>query len=212
MPIFRKSGVAVLFIHVPKTGGSSLEDLFAASGWEVHQLDRNGRRTLNPHRRCSPQHMHASMLEDTLRLDTFRMSFMVVREPIARFRSELLMQHPALKEPWPARLERTATSLLRGYTADPFIADNHLRPQSHFYVPGTTVFRFEDGLDHVAQTLRDTHSLDLDLTKGVPHRLPGGKGFSSSAIEIPEHLQRDLVHFYRDDYTSFDYEVPAPGR
>lgn len=209
MPIFRKNGVSVLFIHVPKTGGSSVEDLFAASGWEVHYLDRGGRKSLNPNRRCSPQHMHGTMLADTFQLDSFRLSFMMVREPIARFRSELLMQQPALQEPWTGKVERTATSLLREYTTNPFVADNHIRPQSHFYVPGAKVFSFESGLDRMAEELRDTHSLDLNLRKGVPHRFPGGRGFSSSAIRIPGHLQRDLFHFYREDFSWFGYDAPA---
>src|SRR5699024_10078740 len=168
MPIFRKGRTSVLFIHVPKTGGSSLENLFLSSGWEVELLDRGMKRTFNPHRLCSPQHMHASMLANTLRLDTFDLTFMLVREPIALFRSELVMRNPSLTTAWSREVEKCAQRLLRTSTTDPHVADNHVRPQHEFYVPGTKVFQLESGLENVATTLRDEHGLRLDLTKGVP--------------------------------------------
>ena len=42
MPVFRQDGRAVLFVHVPKAGGSTLERLFAKSGWTTGYRDPKG--------------------------------------------------------------------------------------------------------------------------------------------------------------------------
>ncbi|MGY5765385.1 sulfotransferase family 2 domain-containing protein [Brachybacterium sp. DNPG3] len=208
MPIFRKSGVSVLFVHVPKAGGTSIENLFMRSGWDVGLLDRGVGKSFNVYRRCSPQHMHASMLSDLLRLQMFDLVFMVVREPLARFRSELVMRRPGLEEPWSDEVEEFAFQLLRNSSANPFTADNHIRPQSEFYVPGSKVFHLEEGLDRIAETLRDVHGLDLDLSEGVPHDTARRGSMSSSRIELPDHLERDLVQYYWDDFIRFGYDIP----
>ena len=49
MPVFRQDGRAVLFVHVPKAGGSSLERLFAKSGWTTGYRDpKGGVGSMNP--------------------------------------------------------------------------------------------------------------------------------------------------------------------
>ena len=72
MPVFRRDERAVLFVHVPKAGGSSLERLFAKSGWTTGYRDpKGGVGSMNSVRRCSPQHMHRPMLEQVFRLERF---------------------------------------------------------------------------------------------------------------------------------------------
>jgi len=94
VPVFVKDDVSVLFVHVPKTGGSAVEDAFADAGWDTHLLDRtSARHPSRRFRRCSPQHLHAEMLEQLVRLERIDLVLVVVREPLARFRSEYLWRH-----------------------------------------------------------------------------------------------------------------------
>ena len=89
MPIFKKGKQDLLFIHVPKTGGTSIEKLFHLSGWRTAYLDLNLKgKSFNHLRICSPQHMHAEMLQQQLLIHKFSGIFMTVRHPYDRFRSE----------------------------------------------------------------------------------------------------------------------------
>lgn len=141
MPIFYTDKTAVLYIHVPKTGGSSIEALFLASGYDhyfLHTRHSAMTRTL----RCSPQHYHADLLEACFDLARFDLIFMTVRHPVARMLSEYKMRMPDGQDPDP-----WVHKMLDRVRDDPFLLDNHLRPQVAFHVPGAQVFRQEDRFD-----------------------------------------------------------------
>lgn len=207
MPIFRKAGVALLYIHVPKTGGTSVEDLFINSGWEVDFLDRGvpGWRILNEYRRCSPQHYHSDILSSVLRLETFDHIFMTVREPEARFCSEIVMRKPDLIEPWNESTDEYVRNALRLVSGDPFLLDNHLRPQHEFYVPGASVHRLEDGLDAMVEWLRS--KCDVDIPTEIPWSTAREGSMPGSGVRVPEDLRRSLKSLYALDYRLFGYEV-----
>lgn len=207
MPIFRKGDIAVLYVHVPKTGGTSIENLFTMSGWEVHLLDRGRPGTLNPYRRCSPQHMHASALLERLRPETFNLVFMTVREPLARFRSEVVMRNPGLEQPWSKDVQRWTQDILRRYLANPYALDNHLRPQSEFYIPGSRVWKLEDGLVRVVEELRTVHG--LDLADKVPHTMTRAGTLSAGGVKPPSEIEEQVIDIYRDDYARLDYPLPT---
>ena len=61
MPLLVKDGRAFLFVHVPKTAGSSVYDTFKRGGWKVHDFDRTYKS--NKFRTCPPQHFHAELLQ-----------------------------------------------------------------------------------------------------------------------------------------------------
>lgn len=206
MPIMRNGSKNVLYVHVPKTGGSSVEELFSASGYEIHLRDPSLPGSLNPLRRCSPQHMHASSLGDRLNFGKFHLTFMTVREPLARFKSEVVMRHPDLQESWNDDVEEWAWTRLRQYQQNPFVQDNHFRPQTEFYIPGSWVFRLEDGLRAMVDALNRAHNLALRTS--IPQK-PARKGtYPSYRVEIPRDLRQVLVDFYADDYIKFGYDYP----
>ncbi len=205
MPILRKGEKALLYIHVPKTGGSSIEDHFRDAGWEIHLLDRSGPGSLNRHRKCSPQHMEGTALEQRLQLSSFDLIFMTVREPMARFRSEVLMQAPAMQKGWTRAADEKMRKALRSLADDPYVLDNHLRPQHEFYVPTARVFRLEDGLDTLAHALRDDH--EVDIPTEMPHnRVHAGKK-SSATVELPQDIEGMARELYHQDFIRFGYPL-----
>lgn len=207
MPIFRKDGRNILFIHVPKAGGTSIEMVFRQSGYQRAYLDgKMGPQSVNYVRRCTPQHMHAAMLESLFRLDRFDAIFMVVREPMARFRSEYLWR---LRDRNPrtdaSAVEKWAKSAFKRYAADPFIFDNHLRPQVEFALAGARTYHLEQGLGSILADLDSRWRLDLDTE--IPRARHGRDvtGRSSSDVEISPTVARLVKDVYARDYATFDY-------
>lgn len=206
MPVFRRDGKKVLYVHVPKTGGSSVERLFLRSGWKSAYLDRKvGPGSANWLRRCSPQHMHAEMLQLMFHVDRFDLVFLTVREPLARFRSEYSMRHRDDLRTDSELVDAWATKAMRRYEANPFWHDNHLRPQVEFLLPGAEVYRLEDGLDRMAADLRARFGLELDAE--VPHHMAREKqsGIPSGQVQVSAETEKRLREFYRDDFEQFGY-------
>jgi len=206
MPVLRRDGRSILFVHVPKAGGSTVERVFGRSDWKVLYRDpKEGPQSLNALRRCSPQHMHRAMLETLFELHRFEAVFMTVRDPVARFRSEYAMRDPEHVTADAARVEAWAEKAFLRYAADPFVWDNHLRPQAEFYVPGCTVYRLEDGLDAAVRDLNERW--DLGLVEDVPRVMDraAASGRASSDVPVGAALEARLRACYSEDFARFGY-------
>lgn len=202
MPVFLKDDTKVLFIHVPKTGGTAVEHLFRNAGYEIRlRQTKANSGAMQELRRCSPQHMHASLLREILRLPLLDPVFMLVRDPIARFRSEYAMRQAKSMRTDAASVEAWADQVLSDYARNPYTRDNHLRPQAQFRLPRTRVFRLEDGLEKLVVELNSSHALGLDTD--VPRTMVSP--IRSSDVEISPRLERRLREVYAEDYEAFGY-------
>lgn len=212
MPIFRKDGKKVLFIHVPKTGGGSIERLFRDSGWRIDLWNGSFKPdSLNHLTRTTPQHMDAFTIQRTLRIDRFDLVFMFVRHPFSRFRSEYLWRLRKAKsvdvsEPV---VERWALKSFADFAANEYLWDNHLRPQVDFYLPGAHVFRYEHGLESAMDELSRVYELPLDGSLGRAHSDVGPSGNKSSDVQLSELLTARLRDFYWRDFEFFGYSSEA---
>lgn len=203
MPVFIKEGKSVLFVHVPKAGGSSIEAFFELNGFRIEYLDTGGRDSLNHLTRCSPQHMHAEMLRSIFNIDAFDYIFMLVRHPIVRLKSEYLMYESNRKVPF----RDWVCSMFNSYEANAYLADNHVRPQSHFYLPGSDFFRIEDGLGpEWVQRIQLKTGFSFKIP--VPHDLNRKSidGVSVNDIAVESDLEKNIRDFYRADFVEFGYE------
>lgn len=207
MTVFSHGDTKILYVHVPKTGGTSVEYAYRDAGWTLSY--RDGRHKENLYVRCSPQHMHARRLQDTFRLAKFHGIFMTVREPIARFRSEYLMRHDR-RESFPvdaSSVEEWAFLQFDRQRRDPYHLDNHLRPQSEFFLPNTRVYKLEDGLDTMLLDLNK--AFNVDGPSSAPRAKEGGgtHSVSSRDVEISDRLREELQVRYAADYKMFGYDL-----
>lgn len=211
----------MLFVHIPKTGGTSVEGAFVAGGWTQHlYTDTSVSEVEVLHRamRSSQQHFHGEVLQSVLNLDAVDLSFSVVRHPVARFRSEYSYRNAhklrcgLAPDPWD-----WAQNAFAEYARNPYHLDNHLRPQVDFLVPGLELFRFEDGIDNILAELNDLYDLGIPPASNVPgwarYALDSEResGVRSSQIEISPVLKEHLDAFYQADFEVFGYAAHAPG-
>lgn len=208
MPVFRRDGRNVLFIHVPKCGGSSVERAFRASGYQAQYLDGNiGPGTINSVRACTPQHMHAAMLEQIFAIERFDAVFMIVRDPLARFRSEYVWRHRDQTR-LSARSDdvaRWAAQAFRQFREDPFVYDNHIRPQEDFWLPRADVYHLEDGLESIVGDLNSRFDFGVVLEPARAKDSESEYSLASQDVELSETLRADVQEFYRRDYVRFGY-------
>ncbi len=199
MPLFTKLDRSVLYIHVPKTGGTSVEQFFITNGFAAEYLDAGGGKSLNQYRRCPPQHMHAEQLQAILRPSRCNYVFATVRDPLARIVSEYRMrarghaEFPAL----PAWLDQS----LKRYSEDAYIFENHLRPQVQFMVPGCGVFRQEEGFGTAMIERLEGQMQTQFERRNFGHNKP------ERQVHVPPEdvssINRRVREFYWQDYAAF---------
>ncbi len=206
MPVFSKGKKHFLFVHIPKTGGTSIEKCFQDNGFRISYRDVGGKLSLNSIRKCSPQHMHAELLEQTFNLSSFEGIFMLVRDPLSRVRSEFGMRNHNTYKGDNDHFHRWFSKTLRTYSEDKFVYDNHFRPQSDFYIQGASVYKLESGMSSIIQEISNDFELGLEY-EDIPHTLNREKqsGFSTKDVHVGESLQKKIEFLYKDDYRNFNY-------
>lgn len=205
MPVFfDRERPGVFYVHVPKTGGTHVERLFEANGY---QMTLWATRPWATGLVCSPQHFHRALWEPFADPAGFGVSFITVRHPVDRllskYRDVRQVQGADIElEPW---LRDTEVELAR----DPYVQDNHLRPQWEFHHPALVVFRQEDGLGpEWARALSDAHGLGFtvfDVESRRPPRSAGGPVTTTEQQALLSFCDR----FYGRDFATFGYRPDA---
>lgn len=197
MPFIECNGMRVLFIHIPKTGGTTVESwLRSLAPLRFHSVG------LPPASRCTPQHYRMQDLRDLLGPDYFDYAFTLVRNPYDRIASEYRM-HAAIRgqgfwKAWPS-FSLWLEENIRRQALEPFHLDNHLRPQWEFVGSNVDVFRFEDGLEAALAPV--AARLGLPAPTNLPHLI-------QSSVPAPEWDRADRLRVqehYRLDFSEFGY-------
>jgi hypothetical protein len=207
LPLYVKDGKSVLQMHVPKTAGTALRSFFQRNGFREELFDGGGPQSLNHLRRCAPQHMDAAQIMAVLRPARIDFIFMTVREPLSRLVSEYRMQKrerrdvPALPV-WFARVRQD-------FVENDYMDENHIRPQSDFWLPNCDVFRVEDGLGESLVSLMEARTgLKLPDRAIRSHNADEGTSVDPAEVEQIRPLAED---FYRQDYLRFGYAMAPRG-
>jgi hypothetical protein len=203
MPVFFKDARRILYIHVPKAGGTSIETFFEANGFYTHYIDRGESfESLNGVRRCSPQHMHAALLQLLFDPDRFDYVFMTVRHPVRRLLSKFVMETGETEN-----VERLEDWILRDFSkvfSDPGHLDNHLRPQCDFILPQARIFKLEDGFGEAFVTRLEVESGFDFPQRAVAREMHAGLG--APDFEAVRPAIRDLIlGYYAKDFDIFGY-------
>src|SRR6056300_1034263 len=84
MPLFTKDKQTILFKHIPKTAGSSVETAFEKSGWKMSLWQRTYKAPP-----CCAQHWHHDIcVKNDVYKQNINYEFTIVRNPYTRLFSE----------------------------------------------------------------------------------------------------------------------------
>ncbi|MEM8790942.1 MAG: sulfotransferase family 2 domain-containing protein [Pseudomonadota bacterium] len=200
MPLISAPQHRIFFAHVPKCGGSSVEDYLIRrfggplSTRDVTHFAKKRRRGLL----SSATHPTAGDLTTSLLRD-LSCSFAMVRDSIERALSQYRFQTGV------SRTSKLSFSiwrrLMRCVAIDPRIYQNHIRPQSELVPGGAEFFKLEDGFtDMIARLDAVTQTKSLE---GVGHPL---NRKSVRADVTPSRSDIELLEdYYAEDFKRFGY-------
>jgi hypothetical protein len=204
MPILVRENTSVLFIHIPKCGGSSFEQQMADRGWgellSIRGINAKNLKFL----RCSPQHMHAELLTRILRPEFFDTIITLVREPVSRLKSEYAWQRA--QEMTDLKPDIWIEHVFSEFKKNPFVYDNHIRPQHEFLIEKGLIYKLEEnGINQALEVVSPAPQ-----KRNIFHSLRGKtqntwlkKTNKSPAIH--EAFQNKLTQV--QDFYAKDYEV-----
>lgn len=202
MPLYSYNDRTILLVHIPKTGGSSIEEMLVEAG---------AKQALKFHKRlgyaaCTPQHMHWEILCRWVPKNFYNFSLAIVRNPFDRLASEYAWRTHISNDPAP-EFNTWMRDTLNRYKKNPYVHDNHIRPQVDFVGPRVKVFKLEDGLNAAAKMAFRR----LRITYRKP-KLPHVRKSKHTVLDIEQSLLEQVCAFYAADFETFEYsadDVPA---
>lgn len=212
MPIARINGKILHFVHIPKTGGSTITSYLRSIG-QVALYSRERIDCL----RSTPQHMDIRTSKTLLPQGFVDARFAILRNPVARMHSEFRYRYTRLarngegacrKDPngavqveldWGESFFGTFDEwvglVIDKYNQEACACDNHIRPQSDFIDEDVRVFLFEDGLESVIDWINKF--TETSTSPFIPD--------TNASVEIPISMssktKRIIREFYADDYS-----------
>ena len=198
MPILENNGKRVLYLHIPKTGGTTINN------WLGSVVRRSFYSGSTPQGfKVTPQHLPLGDFRVLFDDDYFDWKFAIVRNPYDRLESEFFyLTHNAFKRS--GRRPDFSTWVvnnLDGFRRNPFIHDNHLRPQLDFLDSDVTVFRFENGLEYAARTIAEQLGIDS------PEKFPVTNSRPREAVNWTLQALENFNDLYRRDLEKLGYAV-----
>lgn len=144
MPLVFADDKKVFFAHVPKTGGTTVEDYLIRRFGRLTLLDRHKKDHVpGTGLITSATHLSALDLEELLP-EPLDYSFTMVRDPVARLQSEYRYQSEVSRTTR-ASFATWLRVMLACLAREPRVYDNHIRPQSDLVPEGAEVFKLEEG-------------------------------------------------------------------
>lgn len=199
MPFIEYEGHRLLYLHVPKTGGGTIESWLATLGpLRFHSIG------IPPSLRCTPQHLRMADLRALFGNEFWNHAVMTVRNPYDRIASEYRMRarlggkgfwnaYPSFSLWLETNLQQAAQS--------PFHLDNHFRPQWEFTGSGVEVLRYEEGLPKILQ--RIAAILRVPPPTDTPHVHDTSGSGVNFEWDLADRLR--VQNFYAKDFEHFGY-------
>lgn len=151
MPVIKLHNRNILYMHIPKAAGTSVETWLESLA--PVQLSYTYVGKLTKSLRCTPQHLDAHDIRCLFRDGFFDYAFMFVRNPYARMESEYrylcaekMVKKRVLDFGRAPEFSKWVIKSMKDVRRDPWVYDNHLRAQWEFAYPGADCFKLEDGL------------------------------------------------------------------
>ena len=204
MPFIDHQGRRSLFVHIPKTGGTSIETWLKGIG--PLRLYRNG---IPQALKVSAQHLTYTDIRLILGDDYFDYGFTIVRNPFRRLESEYRMRSDLATDGVLGRVAvfpvwvRTQIEMMQKAV---FHQDGHFRPQIDYVSNHIEIFRFEEGIDSIIAKV--SAKTGLPMPAETPHEMRPRRYDAArhGALEWDMPLVNLVRRTYAADFETFGYK------
>jgi hypothetical protein len=203
MPYFKNDKANILFIHIPKTGGTAVESYLSRR----YNIKLNMARLFyfdKTFSNVSLQHQTLSTILQNHSRFNIQLSdlviFTVIRNPYTRIISDLLWNKLITGRESPAIITRRITSYLQRYKRNPAAKDNHIRPQYQFLISNGQI-------DPSIKILRQ-ETLASDMNALGFNNFPMKQESSGNYYDLLTFEAVTLINtVYRQDFLHFGYDM-----
>jgi len=217
MPILRYKNKISHFVHIPKCGGSSIEDYLSRVNIKIGFYDNEF--TYNPSsikwNITSPQHIDGYSLSRLFPHDFFDFAFVIVRNPIARFLSAYKFQMLVEKKfSFNTDINDFIKNDLKDILNEKTMFDNHFTKQIDFLHPNLSydIFKLENGTDRIKKYIDNKFRIEF-TTKKIRHK--NKENLKSKYLTFKKKnnftisldSKKILKEIYYDDFKKFLYDI-----
>lgn len=205
MPVIEINNKRILFIHIPKTGGTSITRWMQNLGRVRLHADVKPEGL-----KVAAQHLTWTDIDCMWGADYFDYSFTIVRNPFCRMESEFGMRQKLRAQGFFGGHLHFSSWLERALIdarSNPNHFDNHMRPQWTFTSGKLRIFRYEDGIESILSKVAE--DLGVAPPDTIPHALSSAK-FSQEAIAWDQVDILRMQEYYRQDFQQFSYDTVPP--
>ena len=203
MPIFEKGDRKIFFIHIPKTGGTSVIHLLENAGWQLREDTQ-------------PHHPDRNVWETWE--ENWDSEFCLSRNPYSRFLSQIRYTIPARpgSTASPTYLMKLSSKVLNDLIPShgTRASENHYLPQIDFISSETHWFRLEDQKKDFLQYLYDRDIISNKIftrqyaekedipRENVTNVIPVNVSWRSH-----QDIHRAFLDLYSCDFKMFGYNI-----
>jgi len=200
LPIFFNSKKSYLFIHIPKTGGTSVE-LYAKKLNYKTSLLQNGLSVDNLKGfKRSPQHLNIKQLIELLHFPDFTEIFTIVRHPFYRAFSEYSWLRDRFNN---ISEEEFFLDLIKNGPSSVYNYDGHLDNQIDFVSEDVIHYKFEENaFDRIEVLLKSNSDYLLKDYCKFPHKKNSKKEILP---KLEEKYKAAVEKTYKQDMEYFSY-------
>jgi hypothetical protein len=203
MGLYKKNS-SIFFIHIPRTGGRYIDQLFQANEYEskFNHFDQLVGGIELPH-------LHYPLYESVTEIKETPHHFTVVRNPLEKIKSTLQIIikkrnysnqiYELLKDDsWAINFLIQEINVTSHFT-------NHFREQHEFISNKTLIYKYEDGLGkNFVEWLNDNFQLNLKI-QSIQYQLITRESEKNNEL-ISNNIDPIIKKIYSKDYEIFGYK------
>tara|TARA_B100000700_G_scaffold3300_1_gene3874 strand:- start:4189 stop:4845 length:657 start_codon:yes stop_codon:yes gene_type:complete len=204
--------ITFFHIHIPKTGGTTLEHFFSSIGLRSFGAGHEY-MFVRPYLKSPPNHYDMKILEQLYIFEGLY-SFAITRDPIKRLYSQYQWARSNsnhIDTFIKMTFEQFVIDSFEKYSSDEYYMANYIKPQHHFISDKVTrIFKLEDGLENAIKTVfKDLQIILKFKNKDGDLKLPHinkSQPYNKDQ-EINDNVIKMIKDFYKEDYEKLGYDI-----